>query len=155
MSGIYTAIIPHTSQTASVDLLEVIGHATRPYVLLELHLTQTTELGDSAEEQILVSIKSGSTTSGSGGNSAANGVSTEGGGSASGFTFETQNTTKAQDGTIVTHVAQAWNVRGPFDIVFTELSQLVMPAARRLTVEIAAPADATTIGGYAVIQEIG
>lgn len=156
MSGIYTAVIPATAVTAAVDLIEVIGHATKPFILLELHLYQLTELGDTAEEQLNIAIKSGQTTSGSGGNAAANANATDSGGGASGFTFETLNTTKASAGTIVTHTTHGWNVRGPLDLIFTEVSQLIMAATRRMTVElVSAPADSVTIGGYAVIQEIG
>lgn len=156
MSGMFTAVIPTTAVTVAVDLMEIIGHATKPFVLLELHLFQTTELGDTAEEQLQIAIKSGQTTSGSGGNAAAAAKATDASGSDSGLTFETLNTTKASAGTIVTHSLHGWNVRGPLDLVFTELSQLVMPAARRMTIElVAAPADSVTIGGYAVIQEIG
>lgn len=157
MSGIFTAIIPATAVTAAVDLMEVVGHSTRPYIWLELHLYQLTELGDAAEEQLNLALKSGQTTSGSGGNAAASANATEGGsGATSGFTFETLNTTKASAGTIITHYTWGWNVRGPLDVIFTELAQSVQAAARRSTLElVAAPADSVTIGGWALLQEIG
>jgi len=156
MSGVYTAVIPLTAVTAAVDLMEIVGHATKPFVILEVHLYQTTELGDAAEEVLNVAIKSGQTTSGSGGNAATTANPTDSGGGASGLTYETLNTTKASAGTIVTHAAYGWNIRAPLDIIFTEMSQLIMASTRRATIElVSAPADSTTIGGYVVIQELG
>ena len=156
MSGVFTAIIPDTAVSAAVDLMEIVGHATKPFVILELHLHQTTEVGEAQEEQLLIALKSGQTTSGSGGNAATNANPTDTAGGTSGFTFKTLNTTKASAGTIVTHKTWAWQVRGPFDVIDTELSQCIMSAARRCTLELVnAPGDSITIGGYAVIQEIG
>lgn len=155
MSGIYTLIIPDAATTVARSLIEIIGHATRPFVLLELHLHQTTELGDTAEEQLLVSIKSGQTTVGSGGNAAVAANSVDSGGGTSGFTYRTFDTTPPSGGTIVTHKTFAWNVRAPFDDISTELSQLIMQAARRMSIEIAAPTDSVTMGGWALVQEIG
>lgn len=156
MSGIFTAVIPHTAQTAQVDLLEAVANSAKPLVLLELHLSQSTEVGDSQEEQLLIHIKSGQTTSGSGGNAATSANPTDTAGSASSFQFETHNTSKAADGTIVTHLSQAWNVRGPLDLVFTEMSQIIIAGGRRMTVELGTtPGDSITLGGWALFQEIG
>jgi hypothetical protein len=156
MSGTFQVPIPFTSVSAAVDLAEIIGHATKPYIILEINLYQVTELGDAAEEQLKLALKSGQTTSGSGGNAAVAAPSTDAGAGTSGFTYETMNTTKASAGTITTHKNFGWNVRGPFEKVFTEYSQNVIPAATRSTLELVdAPADAITIGGYMIVQEIG
>lgn len=156
MSGIFTAVIPFTAQTAQVDLLEAVANSAKPLVLLELHLSQSSEVSDAQEEQLVIHVKSGQTTSGSGGNAAASANPTDSAGSASSFQFETHNTTKASTGTIVTHLSQSWNVRGPLDLVFTELSQLIFAAGRRMTIELGTtPGDSITLGGWALFQEIG
>lgn len=155
MSGVYTVQFNGVAATAQQDLFEIVGHASKPYVILGYSLSQTTEVGDAAEEQLLILLKSGQTTSGSGG-SAPTPVANDSSGGSAGFTAEVNNTTKASAGTIVTHEARAWNVRGPFDVLYTQEQQLVMAAGRRATLELAStPADSITINGTMWIQEIG
>jgi hypothetical protein len=44
----------------------------------------------------------------------------------------------------------------PLDIILPEPMQIILVAARRLTIELATtPADSLTVSGYAVLQEIG
>jgi hypothetical protein len=155
MSGIYDITFTGVTISAQQDLFEIVGHANRPYVLLALHLSQSSEVGDAQEEGLAIQIKSGQTTSGSGG-TAPTPTPTEPGGAAAGFTAEVNNTTKASAGTIVTHGSYNWNVRGPLDIVFTQEQQKVMAAGRRCTVELGTtPADAITASGTLTVQEIG
>lgn len=155
MSGIYTVQFNAVAATVAQDLFELVASSSKPIVLLGFGLSQTTELGDAAEEQLAILVKSGQTVSGSGGSSATP-VANDQSGSAASFTAEVNNTTKANTGTILTHYAYAWNVRGPFDIILPETMQLLMPVSRRLTIElVGAPADSITMNGYAVVQEIG
>lgn len=155
MSGIYTVQFTSTAITAAQDLAEIVAHATKQCVLLGFGVSQSTELGDAAEEQLSIVVKSGATVSGSGGSSYTP-VANDGSGAASGFTAEVNNTTKANTGTIVTHYAYNWNVRSPMDIIYPEQYQLIFGAGRRLTIElVGAPADSVTTSFYAVVQEIG
>lgn len=155
MSGVFTVQFNGVAATAQQDLFEIVGHASRPYVILGYSLSQTSEVGDAQEEQLLILLKSGQSTSGSGG-SAPTPVATDSSGGASGFTAKANNTTKASAGTIVTHEARSWNVRGPFDVLYTQEQQLIMPAGRRCTLELASPpADSITINGTIWVQEIG
>lgn len=155
MSGIYTVTFTGVAVTAQQDLFEIVAHSSKQCVLLGFGFSQSTEVGDTAEEGLSVIVKSGQTTSGSGG-SAPTPVATDGAGSAAGFTAEANNTTKASAGTIVTHYALNWNVRAPFDYVLPEQHQIIFGAGRRLTLELATtPADSITMSGYAVVQEVG
>ena len=155
MSGVYTVQFNGVAATAQQDLFELVASSSQPIVILGYSLSQTTELGDAAEEQLLVLLKSGQTTSGSGG-STPTPVSTDSSGGASGFTAEANNTTKASAGTILTHEARSWNVRGPLEVLFTQEQQLIMAAGRRCTLELATtPADSITINGTIWVQEIG
>lgn len=156
MSGIYTVQFNGVAATVQQDLFELVAHASKQCVLLSVSLSQTTEVGDAQEENLSILIKSGQTTSGSGGSSytpvALDTSSTQ----AAGFTAEVNNTTKASAGTIVTHYPYTWNVRMPFDIILPDTMQLIFGAGKRLTVELATtPADSITISGFAVVQEIG
>ena len=155
MSGVYTVQFNGVASTAQQDLFELVAASGKPLVILGYSLSQTTELGDAQEEQLLILFKSGQTTSGSGG-STPTPVATDSSGGAASFTAEANNTTKASGGTIVTHESRAWNVRGPLDVLFTQEQQLIMPAGRRCTLELATtPADSITINGTIWVQEIG
>ena len=59
-------------------------------------------------------------------------------------------------GTIVTHGIWDWNVRIPFEKVFTPETRLFIPPSTRATLElVAAPADALTITGQIVLEVLG
>jgi hypothetical protein len=155
MSGVYTVQFNGVAATVQQDLFELVAASGKPIVILGYSLSQTTELGDAAEEQLLLLLKSGQTVSGSGG-STPTPVATDSSGGAAGFTAEANNTTKANTGTIATHEARSWNVRGPLDVLFTQEQQLIMAAGRRCTLELAStPADSITINGTIWVQEIG
>lgn len=155
MSGIYTVTFAGVVVSAQQDFFEVVAHASKQCVLLGFGISQSSEVGDAAEEGLSVLVKSGSTTAGSGG-SVATPNPLDGSGPASGFTASANNTTKASLGTILTHYAHNWNIRAPLDVILPEQMQLIFGAGRRVTIELATtPADAVTVSGYAVIQEIG
>lgn len=156
MSGIYTVQFNGVAVTAQQDLFELVAAAGKPMVILGFSLSQATELGDAAEEQLLLLLKSGQTTSGSGG-SAPTPVATDTSNTvAAGFTAEANNTTKASVGTILTHWSEAWNVRMEKVVLFTQEQQLLMAASRRCTLELATtPADSITMNGTLWVQEIG
>lgn len=155
MGRIYTVQFNGVAATAQQDFFEVVAPADSVVLVHEIGLSQSTEVGDAQEEGLSVLLKSGSTTSGSGG-SAATPVPKELGDAAFGGTAEVNNTTKAADGTIVTHYAWNWNVRAPFVQIFTPETRPVLSPSRRGTVELATtPADSITVSGYMVIEEIG
>lgn len=155
MGRIYTAQFNGVVVTAQQDLFEIVAPSTAIVVIHELCLSQTTELGDAAEEQLLLLMKSGQTTTGSGGSAPAK-VPLLVGDAASGATVAANNTTKATAGTIVTHHAWNWNVRVPFQMIWTPETRPVLAPSRRGTVELATtPADSITMAGYLVWEEIG
>lgn len=102
----------------------------------------------------MIQLKSGQTTSGSGG-TAPTPVPLAFGDAAAGTTAEVNNTTKASAGTIVTHASWAWNVRGEFIKIFTPEMRPIIRASRRATVELATtPADSITINGTLWFEEL-
>lgn len=156
MSGIYTIqFTTATVGTAVQDFFEINPGTSKPLVLLGFGISQTSELGDAAEEGLTILVKSGHGTSGSGGAAVTPQPLDASQGTAL-FTAEANNTTKAQGGTIVTHYAYSWNVRMPLDIVYPEPMQVIATASRRLVIELASTsADSLVVNGYAVVQEIG
>lgn len=155
MGRYYRVSFTAVAVTAQQDFFEVVAPADSAVLVHRISLSQSTETGDAAEEGLSVILKSGSTTSGSGG-TAPTAIPNSLGDAAFGGTVEVNNTTKATSGTIVTHCAWNWNIRVPFDVVFTpEMRPIISPSAR-LTVELGTtPADSITISGYMEIEEIG
>ncbi|MGH7525933.1 MAG: hypothetical protein ACREMX_04450 [Gemmatimonadales bacterium] len=151
----YTAQFTGVAVTAQQDLFELNAPSDAVVVVHELHLSQSTEVGDAQEEGLSILLKSGQTTSGSGG-SAPTAVPVEFGDAAFGGTVEVNNTTKASAGTIVTHHPWNWNVRMPFDKIWTPETRPILSPSRRATVELATtPADSITMSGSMTIEEIG
>ena len=155
MGRIYTAAFSGQAETVQVDLFEIIAASTDIVVIHEIGISQLLEVADAEEEMLLLEWKSGQTTTGSGGNTTSI-VPLLLGDPTSGATVKDTNTTKATAGTIVDHYAWYWNVRIPFQIIFTPETRPVLAPSRRATLELATtPADSITFGGYIVFEEIG
>lgn len=157
MGRIYTAQFNGVAVTAQQDLFEIVAPATAIIAIHDINLGQTTELGDLQEEGLLLLMKSGQTTTGSNGSAPAK-VPTLFGASASGATVAANNTTKASAGTIVTHggFPPVWNIRVPYQMIWTPECRPILSPSRRCTFELAAtPLDPITISGSVTWEEIG
>lgn len=155
MGRIYTANFSGVAVSAQQDLFELVAPATGIVVVHQIELGQTSDMGDAQEEGLLILLKSGQTVSGSGG-STLTPVPLLFGDAAFAGTAEANNTTKANTGTIVTHYAWTWNVRGDFVRLFTPETRPILAPSRRMTLELATtPADALTVSGSIVFEEIG
>ena len=151
----FTAVFNNVAVTAIQDLFELVAPSTGIVVLHDIHLSQNTDVGDAAEEILRIELTSGHTTSGSGG-SAVTPVDVDFGDPAFGGTCEANNTTQAVSGTIVTHYVWNWNIRGPFDKIFTPETRPILRPSRRMCIELpAAPADSITMSGSITFEEIG
>lgn len=156
MGRMYNLPLARTAVTAAVDLAEIVTAATHICIIHGIDLSQSTEIQDAAEEMIQLAWKSGQTTSGSGGNTGVTPVPILLGDAAHGMTVETFNTTKATAGTIVTHKVWDWNLRVPFEKIFTPEQRLIIPPSTRATLElVTAPTDSVTFGGQILIEIIG
>ncbi len=155
MGRMYTAQFTDVAVSAIQDLFELVAPADAVVLLHALHLSQKSDVGDAAEEILNIQITSGHTSSGSGGSSVTP-VPVHFGDAAFGGTCEANNTTQASAGTIVTHYSLGWNIRGPLDYIWTPETRPVLSPSRRMCVELpAAPADAITMSGTIVFEEIG
>lgn len=152
---VYTVQFNAVAVTAQQDFFEINAPADSVVEILEIGLSQVSEVGDAAEEGLAILLKSGQTTSGSGGTSPT-AVPESLGDAAFGGTCEVNNTTKATSGTIVTHRVWNWNIRIPFEKVFTPETTKPLSPSARWTVELATtPADSITLSGYVTFKEIG
>lgn len=154
-SRMYTVSFSAVAATAAQDLFEIVAASGKPCIVHACYLSQHTEFGDAQDELLQVAIKSGQTTSGSGG-STPTPVPTNTTDAAAGFTAEANNTTKASAGTIVTHHVDSFNVRAGWPFVVTPEMRIVVAGGRRLTVElVSTPADSITLNGTLYIEELG
>lgn len=155
MGRIYTAQFTDVAITAIQDLFEIVAPADSVVIIHDVHFGQRSDVGDAAEEILSIQFTSGQTTSGSAGSSVTP-VPRLLGDAAFGGTCEINNTTQAQDGTIVTHYSWQWNIRGPFDKIWTPETRPVLSPSRRACFELpVAPADAITVSGTVTFEEFG
>lgn len=124
MGRIYSIVYQGTITNAGgdVDLLELLPADDKPTKLRGVLLSQTSEVGDAAEEGLRITIKRLQTpTSGSGGSSVTP-RAMDSADSAAGVSVECANTTVATDaGTTQTLVELAWNIRqSPYEMWFPD-----------------------------------
>ena len=155
MGRMYTATFSAVAVTAVQDLFEVVAPADAAVVLYAVYLSQSSDVGDAAEEMLQVAIKSGATTSGSGG-TAPTPPPLSLGNPAFGGTVEVNNTTVASAGTIVTHHKESFNSRAGWQYIPTPEMRKVLSPSARMTVELlTTPADSLTMDGTIYFEEVG
>jgi hypothetical protein len=156
----YTAVFKDIAVTAVQDLFEVRASANSVLEVFGFLLSQRTEVGDAAEEQLLLTTNrgTGSVTSGSGGASlTVNPVPR--GAAAFGGAVERNNTTilAVGTGTLTTDLeAHNWNVRVPYmHWYIPEARPLILPNDY-WTLELeTAPADSINISGTLWLRQLG
>jgi hypothetical protein len=155
LGRVYSITFNGVAVTAQQDFFEINVASTKVVRIHSLHLSQETNVSDANEKELRVAVKSGQTTSGSGG-SAPTAIPREGGDAAYAGTVEVNNTTKATAGTIVTHSIRTWNIRVPLDVYWPPDQRIALAPSVRATVELlTTPAASTTMSGELVIEEVG
>lgn len=155
MPRLYTVVFSSVAVTAQQDFFEIAGPSDAITVVHDWILTQSTEVGDAQEEGLAILVKRGATVTGSGG-STPTPSPLEFGDVAYGGVTKVNNTTKAGTGTIVTMGSYNWNVRVPFQFIYTPETRPVLSPSQRLTIELATtPADSITVSGTITFSEIG
>jgi hypothetical protein len=158
MGRMYTVALQLTAYTAQIDLFDLAPADDKPIILHAVYLGQSTELGDTAEEQLGIQYIRGFATVGSGG-SAPTPSPCNPSDAAAGFTARTGDTTVAVvGGGTTTHMhADTWNVRGPYVYIPTpEMRMQCSQGQTRLVIRLTgAPADSVTIAGTAYVEEQG
>jgi hypothetical protein len=145
------------SPAAAFDLFEVLASAGKAFVLHEVVVGQSSDYGDAAAEGLGVAIKraTGSYTSGSGGSTVAPAKHLTND-AAAGPTAEVMNTTQAAagSGALTTLRAEAFNVQAGWQYLPTPEQRITFLPAEAVVVSVTAPADAVTVSGTAVIEEL-
>jgi len=161
---IYTATFSAVAVSAAQDVFEITPPANSRVRIRELRLGQYTDFGDAAAEILSVLIIRGYTVSGSNGTAVTpTNVSGHSGALAASSAVEANNTTVANTGSPVTLWADAWNIATPYIFAPTMPAprqgwwgeHLILAPSQRLVFRITAPADALTMNGTLVFEEIG
>lgn len=156
---LYTIQFGAQAVTAAIDFLELLVPSDAVMALREVRITQSTEAGDAASEQLRFQIKraTGTYTSGSGGAvSTLNKVQT--GDAAAGITGEQLNTTQAAAGTgaLTTLLEEAENVHNGWLHKPPPDERLIFSPGEACVISLpAAPADSVSFSLYALVEEIG
>lgn len=151
----YAVTFENVAVSAAQDFFEITPADDKPVVIHGCYLSQSTELGDAAEEMLRVEIIRGHSTGGSGG-TAPTPVPMDPADAASGFTAEVNNTTIASVGTAVVLHAETFNVRSGWQYIPTpEARPKASQANTTIVVRLmAAPADSVTMGGTLIVEEL-
>lgn len=151
----YTAQFAGVTVSAQQDLFEITAPSNAVVILHQVVISQSSETGDAQEEGLLLHIKRGADTPGSGGAAAAPSPLQAGFGAA-GTSVAVNNTGKAAGASVETLHSEAWNVRAPWIWLPPPEGRIVLSPDMVATVELATtPNDAITASGTVVFEEIG
>lgn len=152
----YSAVFSGVAVTAQQDFFELLAPADAVVVIHHIQLSQSSDVGDAAEEGLSILLKRAiGSTSGTGG-STPTPSKMQTGFAAAGSVVEANNTTKLSAGTTTTLFADVWNVRAPWVWLPTPECRIVLSPSERFTVELGTtPADSLTCNGTIVFEELG
>lgn len=156
MAGaVYSVSFEDVAVTAAQDLFELNAAAGKPLAIHSIFVAQSSDAGSSETEMARIRIRRGHSTSGSGG-SAPTPIALNPSAAAASFTAEVNNTTQATGGSPVLIHADAFEVHGGWQIVFTPETRPIVAGGSRIVVDLeGAPTDSLTMHGTIYVEEIG
>lgn len=155
----YIAKFSDVTVSAAQDLFEIAAPSTGIVRVLEWAISQNSDVGDAEEELLRIEEVrgDGTVTSGSGGSSVTP-QPIDNGDAAAGSTVEANNTTRMAVGTGTLDELQqyGWNVRVMLEKIYTpETCPVITPSDRWTLALDDTPADALTVSGHVIFEEIG
>jgi hypothetical protein len=157
--AIYTAVFGPLDVAVAQDLFEITSPTDAITIIHGVELSQSTELGDAAEELLTISLRRGNTTAGNGtllAPATTGPHPIESGSSAYGGAVRINSATKASAGTPQVLRVDNWNVRMSYLWLPTPEMRPIMGPSVRVAVELVnAPADAIRMSGTLWFEELG
>ena len=155
MAKIYSAEFAAVEVSAAQDLFSLLVGDDEPIKILGCVISQSSDVGDAAEEGLLIKIIRGWGTVGSGG-SAPTAINLDGKGGAATTTVRANDTTEASAGSAVDLHSEVWNIRQPWVYMpIPELRFRIDQADDIVSVAlITVPADAITCSGTIYWEEM-
>ena len=160
MGAVYTATFDSVAVSALQDLFEITAPSSACVIVHDWHVFQTSDTGDTAEEILRLQTVRGdlAVASGSGG-STLTPQPLHNGDPAFGGTVECNNTTRMTAGspdTLEITGNFGWNVRVPYDKVYTPETRPVISPGKRWALALpVAPGDPLTMGATITFEVIG
>jgi len=152
MGRLYSATFEQVAVTAAQDLFELIAPADAALRIWELHISQSSDAGDTESEQLNLLLHRGTAT-GSGGSSVTPRPFSLGD-AAFGGTCEANNTSQSVEGTILG--SYSFNIMAGFDMVAIPNAVIEISPSGLFIVELqTVPADSLTMDGTLIFEEIG
>lgn len=151
MGRFYNISYAAAATTTETDLFEITCATDKPIKVWGWFIYQTTDLGDSAEEVVSLTLQRG-VTAGSGGSSVTPAALVEND-TAAGATCNRSVTTAHTGGTVIWR--GGWNIRIPAEFWFTpETAPVIGADADPVTLTMTVPADSITVGGSLIFEEL-
>lgn len=151
MGRYYSVQFTAVALTAAADLFELTIATDRPIRIWGWNIFQTTDLGDTSEEVLDLTLQR-AVTAGSGGSSVTP-VALNDRDASAGTTCNRTVTTAHTSGTVL--LRRGWNVRIPEEYWFTpETAPKIDTAADPVTLTLTAPADPITVSGSLIFEEV-
>lgn len=153
MGQVYVVSFAGVAVTAQQDLLSLLPATQKPITVHAVYLSQSTEVGDAMEEGLVIELRRGNTTVGSGG-SAQTPIALDPNMAASATGGRKNDTTPASSGTAALLHREAWNIRAPFVYMPAPEDRPKCKNAEYLCLGLlTTPADAITMSGEIVFEE--
>jgi hypothetical protein len=151
---LYTVEFENIAVTASQDLFSITAADDKPIEIVGMMFSQSTDLGDAAEEILRIQVIRGHATVGSGG-AAVTPRPTKPNDAAAGFTCRRNDTTPASAGTAVNLFSDYMNIRTGMVHWFPDECALATDqTAALLAVRLlAAPTDSLNMAGTLFVRE--
>jgi hypothetical protein len=153
---VYTGTFQAVAATAAQDLFELLAPSARSVKLLEVHVTQSTEVGDAQAEMLRFAIKraTGAVTSGSGGTTVTAAAKVPG--LTYSGTLEANNTTRITGGTVTVLEEEDCHMAQGFHHLPPQGREGEIEGATRLVVGLEqAPADSVSLSGTITYEVVG
>lgn len=161
--NLFTVTFAGVAVTAAQDLFALVAHSTSRLAICRVQVMQYSDVGDAASEILAYTFKRGATVAGSGGTAPTpqlvKGLT---GARAAVTTARVNDTTQAGTGTIVTVLADAFNIQAgllyaPKYGSESDIDErFEIEAGTRFVVSLdSAPADSLTMSGTITFEELG
>jgi hypothetical protein len=152
--SIAVATFSAVAVSAAQDLFEIVAPSTRKVVIRELRFGQYSDPGDTEAELLSILIMRGHAITGSGGAAVTPAFLAHTGSPTLTSVIARNNTTVATTGTVVTLLADSFNVMGGFRYLPVPEERIELAPSARLVVRITAPSDALTMNGTMLFEEL-
>lgn len=153
---IFSAPFSATALTTNAqDLFFVTAPSNSRVAIREIRLGQTSEAGDTEAELLSLTLMRGSTSVAAGSTVTPRNVRGHTGAPIAGTAVSAPSTTLASTDSAALMLADAWNVAAGWWFNPPAAERPVIEPAQTMLLRMSAPADAMTINGTLVFQELG